>query len=294
MSNAETSDQVVGVIGAGVMGAGVAQNLAQFDYQVVLIDIDAEALESCRKEIHNNVRFSAMFNKDEKRHSQSPEDVLQKIEFTTGYESLANAFFVVENVAETWPAKKAVYPLLDAACPSQTVYAANTSCYSITRLGALTNRPDKVVGIHFMNPVPMKPTVEMIQGHHTSGESIQIAGDLLESIGKNYVLVNDSPGFVSNRVLMLTINEAVFVLHEGIASAEKVDKIFKECFGHKMGPLETADLIGLDTILNSVEVLHESFGDSKYRPCPLLKKMVDAGQLGRKSGGGFYSYKKGG
>jgi 3-hydroxybutyryl-CoA dehydrogenase len=280
VNNEANGKQVVGVIGAGVMGAGVAQNLAQSGYGVVLIDNDPDALEKCRKEIHNGVRFAAMFNKGDSE-PQSPDDVLERIEFTSAYDGLANAFFVIENVSETWPAKQSVYPQLDAACPADTVYAANTSCYSITRLGALTNRPDK------------KPTVEMIRGHHTTEETIGIAGELLAKMGKDYVLVNDSPGFVSNRVLMLTINEAVFVLQEGVADAEQVDTIFKKCFGHKMGPLETADLIGLDTILNSVEVLHESFGDSKYRPCPLLKKMVDAGHLGRKSGRGFYPYKKG-
>lgn len=292
LNNDRDNSQLVGVIGAGVMGAGVAQNLAQCGYRVVLIDKDADVLENCRKEIHNNVRFAAMFSKNSDQ-KQSPDDVLQHIDFTTGYEQLTKAFFVIENVSETWPAKQSVYPQLDAACPAETIYAANTSCYSITRLGALTNRPEKVVGIHFMNPVPMKPTVEMIRGHHTTEESIQVASKLLAGMGKDYVLVNDSPGFVSNRVLMLTINEAVFVLQEGVAEAEQVDTIFKKCFGHKMGPLETADLIGLDTILNSVEVLHESFGDSKYRPCPLLRKMVDAGLLGRKSGQGFYTYKKG-
>ena len=292
MNDEANGKQVVGVIGAGVMGAGVAQNLAQSGYGVVLIDNDPDALERCRKEIHNGVRFAAMFNKADSE-PQSADDVLQQIEFTSAYDGLANAFFVIENVSETWPAKQSVYPQLDAACPAETIFAANTSCYSITRLGALTNRPDKVLGIHFMNPVPMKPTVEMIRGHHTIEETIGIASELLAKMGKDYVLVNDSPGFVSNRVLMLTINEAVFVLQEGVADAEQVDTIFKKCFGHKMGPLETADLIGLDTILNSVEVLHESFGDSKYRPCPLLKKMVDAGHLGRKSGRGFYPYKKG-
>jgi 3-hydroxybutyryl-CoA dehydrogenase len=292
VSNSATNNQLVGVIGAGVMGAGVAQNLAQSGYDVVLIDNDPDALETCRKEIRNGVRFAAMFSKGDKE-PQDPDEILQTIDFTGDYGGLSNAFFVIENVSETWPAKQSVYPQLDAACPADTVYAANTSCYSITRLGALTNRPDKVLGIHFMNPVPMKPTVEMIRGHHTTEETISIAGEVLAKMGKDYVLVNDSPGFVSNRVLMLMINEAVFVLQEGVAEAEQVDTIFKKCFGHKMGPLETADLIGLDTILNSVEVLHESFGDSKYRPCPLLKKMVDAGQLGRKSGRGFYPYKQG-
>ena len=285
-------EQTVGVIGAGVMGIGVAQKLAQHGFQVVLIDLNDEILENARKEIRNNVRFRVFLTKD-KSEAQDPEDVVGRIQFTTDYTPLNKAFFIVENVAEKWDAKQAVYPQLDAVCPDVTIYAVDTSCFSITRVGALTNRPDRVVGIHFMNPVPMKPTVEMIRGYHTSEQTIGIAQGLLASMNMDSVLVNDSPGFVSNRVLMLTVNEAVYLLQEQVATAEQIDEIFKKCFAHKMGPLETADLIGLDTILYSVEVLHESFNDSKYRPCPLLKKMVDAGLLGRKSGQGFYNYKQG-
>ena len=170
------------------------------------------------------------------------------------------------------------------------MFAANTSAIPITRIASLTRRPARVIGMHFMNPVPLKPVVEVIRGYYTADETVALAQGLLAGMGKEGVVVNDSPGFVSNRVLMLTINEAIFLLHEGVAAAEDVDKIFKGCFGHKMGPLETADLIGLDTILLSIEVLYESFNDSKYRPCPLLKKMVDAGLYGQKSGQGFYTY----
>lgn len=285
-------EQTVGVIGAGVMGTGVAQNLAQHGFQVVLIDLGEEVLEHARKEITNNVRFQAFLTRD-KSKVHDPEDVVGRIQFTTDYAPLNNAFFVIENVAEKWEAKQAVYPQLDAVCPENTVYAVDTSCFPITRIGALTNRPEQVVGIHFMNPVPMKPTVEMIRGHHTSEQTIAIAKKLLAGMNMDCILVNDSPGFVSNRVLMLTVNEAIYLLQEQVATAEQVDGIFKKCFGHKMGPLETADLIGLDTILYSIEVLYESFNDSKYRPCPLLKKMVDAGLLGQKSGQGFYKYKQG-
>lgn len=292
MSTEKTDYQVVGVLGAGVMGSGVAQNLAQKGFQVILIDIDENALEKTRQEIRNNIRFSVLFSKDNSQ-SQDPDQVLERIQFTKDYLPLKDAFFVIENVSETWEAKQAVYPKLDETCPTDTVYAVDTSCFSITRIAALTDRPDRVVGIHFMNPVPMKPTVEMIRGYHTSDKTIQIANQLLTDIGKDFILVNDSPGFASNRVLMLTINEAIFLLQENVATAQQVDDIFKKCFGHKMGPLETADLIGLDTILNSVQVLHDSFNDSKYRPCALLKKMVDAGLLGRKSGQGFHSYQKG-
>ncbi len=283
------NEKSVGVIGAGVMGTGVAQVLAQFGFQVVLIDLNENILNNARDKIINNVRFQAFLAKD-KSNVDDPDDIVDRILFTTKYSSLNEAFFIVENVSEKWEAKQTVYPQLEAVCPEDTVYAVDTSCFSITRVGALTSRPDRVVGIHFMNPVPLKPTVEMIRGYHTSEQTITIAKKLLADMNMKCVLVNDSPGFVSNRVLMLTINEAIYLLQEQVATAEQVDEIFKQCFAHKMGPLETADLIGLDTILYSVEALHESFNDSKYRPCTLLKKMVDAGMLGRKSGQGFYNY----
>lgn len=284
------TQQTVGVIGAGVMGSGVAQNLAQSGFRVVLVDRADKALEGARNAIRNAVRFQAFGAKD-KSALESPEAVLDRITFTTDYAPLTEAFYVIENVSEKWEAKSDVYPRLEQVCPPETVYAVDTSCFSITRVGALTQRPAKVIGIHFMNPVPMKPTVEVIRGFHTSEQTIAVTNELLARMGKDGILVNDMPGFVSNRILMLTVNEAVFVLQDQVASAQQVDDIFKKCFGHKMGPLETADLIGLDTILYSIEVLHESYNDSKYRPCPLLKKMVDAGLLGRKSGQGFYKYR---
>jgi 3-hydroxybutyryl-CoA dehydrogenase len=279
----------VGVIGAGVMGVGVGQNLAQSGMEAVLVDVSEEVLERAKAEIRKNLRFQGMFQKG----TAAKEDaatVLGRIRFSTRLEDLADVDFVVENVPEKWEIKKEIYPRIDAICPERAVFAVNTSCYSITRVGALTRRPDRVIGMHFMNPVPLKPMVEAIRGHHTSEATIETARQFLRQMGKDCILVNDMPGFVTNRILMLTINEAVFVLQDGVATAEQVDQIFKTCFGHKMGPLETADLIGLDTILYSIEVLHESYNDSKYRPCPLLKKMVDAGLHGRKNGKGFYDY----
>jgi 3-hydroxybutyryl-CoA dehydrogenase len=279
----------VGVIGAGVMGVGVGQNLAQSGMEAVLVDVSEEVLEHAKAEIRKNLRFAGMFQKG----TAAKEDaatVLGRIRFSTRLEDLADVDFVVENVPEKWEIKKEIYPRIDAICPERAVFAVNTSCYSITRVGALTKRPDRVIGMHFMNPVPLKPMVEAIRGHHTSEATIETARQFLRQMGKDCILVNDMPGFVTNRILMLTINEAVFVLQDGVATAEQVDQIFKTCFGHKMGPLETADLIGLDTILYSIEVLHESYNDSKYRPCPLLKKMVDAGLHGRKNGKGFYDY----
>lgn len=283
--------QVVGVVGAGVMGVGVAQNLAQTKHHVLLIDVSEAILERAKQEIKNNLRFQGFFQKTEK--AENLDEILNRIKFSTDYQVLEQAEFVIENTTEKWEIKQEVYGKIDAICPKDSVFAANTSAIPITRIASVTKRADKVVGMHFMNPVPMKPMVEAIRGYHTSEETIETAKKLLARMGKECIIVNDAPGFVSNRVLMLTINEAIFVVQDRVASAEEVDLIFKTCFGHKMGPLETADLIGLDTILYSIEVLYESFNDSKYRPCTLLKKMVDAGLHGRKSGKGFYTYQLG-
>ncbi|MFF5449604.1 3-hydroxyacyl-CoA dehydrogenase family protein [Streptomyces sp. NPDC012888] len=277
----------VGVIGAGVMGVGVAQNLAQTGHRVVLVDVSEEVLDNARKELRTSLRTWAMFNPGK---SADLSAVLEKIEFTTDYERLADADFVVENVTEDWGVKQQVYERIDGICRPGVVFAVNTSAISITRVGSATTRPERVVGMHFMNPVPMKPLVEVIRGYHTTQDTLDTAARFLAGLGKECIVVEDVPGFVSNRVLMLTVNEAVFLVQDGVASASEVDRIFKGCFDHRMGPLETADLIGLDTILKSVEVLYESFNDDKYRPAPLLKKMVAAGLLGRKSGQGFHSY----
>jgi 3-hydroxybutyryl-CoA dehydrogenase len=278
----------VGVIGAGVMGVGVAHNLAETGHRVTLIDISNEVLEKSKAQIFNNIRMGRLFNKA--ANQESPHDVMARITLTTDYDALDDVDFVVENVVEKPEVKQPVYARLDAVCPPRCVFAANTSCISITRIGSWTQRPDRIVGMHFMNPVPMKSVVEVIRGHHTSEETIETAKTFLAGLHKRGIVVNDMPGFVSNRVLMLTVNEAVYLVQDQVASAAEIDEIFRSCFGHKMGPLETADLIGLDTILYSVEVLYESYNDSKYRPCPLLKKMVDAGLYGRKSGQGFYTY----
>jgi len=281
--------KAVGVIGAGIMGVGVAQNLIQTGHDVILIDITEDILEKAKENITNNIRLQRLFSK--KAAQESINALVERIFFSTDYVLLRDAGFVIENVTEKWEIKKRVYARIDEVCPEHCVFAANTSAISITRIGSVTRRPSKVIGMHFMNPVPMKSMVEVIRGYHTSEETIETAKGLLTAMGKEWIIVNDVPGFVSNRVLMLTVNEAVYLVQDQVASAEEVDKIFREGFGHKMGPLETADLIGLDTILYSIEVLYESFNDSKYRPCPLLKKMVDAGLFGRKSGQGFYTYK---
>jgi 3-hydroxybutyryl-CoA dehydrogenase len=282
------SVKTAGVIGAGVMGSGVAQVLAQTGHRVLLLDIDEGRLDRVKREIQNNVRFQGLFKKGEGK--EQPAAVIERISFTTDYGTLTEADFIIENVTEKWEIKREVYSRIDSIVPESSVFACNTSAIPITKIASATKRPDRVIGMHFMNPVPMISMVEVIRGYHTSEETIGRARQLLAGMGKECVVVNDSPGFVTNRVLMLTINEAIWLVSDQVAPAEDVDKIFKTCFGHKMGPLETADLIGLDTILNSVEVLYESFNDSKYRPCPLLKKMVAAGLYGRKSGRGFYNY----
>ncbi|HDZ08116.1 3-hydroxyacyl-CoA dehydrogenase family protein [Pseudohongiella sp.] len=278
----------LGVIGAGVMGRGVAQAAAQKGMRVVLLDIADDILAAADNEIRQAIRFAAML--DKKTSAESADDVCQRIEFTTDIGKLAQADFVVENVSEKVAIKQTLYPQLDRICKSDCVIAVNTSAISITRVGSWTERADKVVGMHFMNPVPMKPLVEVIRAHHTSDATIATAKQFLAQLGKEAVIVNDMPGFVSNRILMLTVNEAVFVVQDQVSSARDVDRIFKGCFGHKMGPLETADLIGLDTILFSLDVLYESYNDPKFRPAPLLRKMVDAGLHGRKSGEGFFKY----
>lgn len=280
--------KAVGVLGAGVIGVGVAQDLAQAAHRVVLVDIAEPVLERAREEIAKNIRFHAMFAKG--ADPKGPQEVLEQITFTTNYNQLSKVDFVVENVTEKWAIKKEVFEQIDGICPHHCIFASNTSAIPITRIASVTGRADRVLGIHFMNPVPLKSMVEMIRGYHTSEATLETARALLKTMGKDCIVVNDSPGFASNRVLMLMVNEAIWLLHDRVANAHEVDRLFKGCFAHKMGPLELADLIGLDTILYTLDVLCECFGDSKYRPCPLLSQMVDAGLHGRKSGRGFYSY----
>jgi 3-hydroxybutyryl-CoA dehydrogenase len=255
--------------------------------RALLIDVSDSILESAFGQIRNNIRLQRLFQKNP---GSVPEEILGRIQISAGYDVLQEADFVIENVTEKIGIKTEVYRRLDAICPPQCVFAANTSAIPITRIGAMTSRPARVLGMHFMNPVPLKSAVEVIRGYHTSDQTVATATRLLSLMGKKAILVGDSPGFVSNRVLMLTINEAIFLVQEKVASPEVVDEIFKNCFEHKMGPIETADLIGLDTILLSIEVLYDEFKDSKFRPCPLLRQMVDAGLHGRKTGRGFYSY----
>jgi 3-hydroxybutyryl-CoA dehydrogenase len=282
--------ETVGVIGAGVMGIGVAQVLAQADYKVTLVDVSETALARAEQEISQGVRFYHLLRRDQELKPLDAAAAVARITFTTDMGLMQDADFVIENVTEKWAVKQPVYATLDQVCPPHCLFAANTSAIPITQIAAATQRPSQVLGIHFMNPVPLKDTVELIRGYHTTEETLAVALALLASMGKTGIVVNDSPGFVSNRVLMLTVNEAIFLIHEDVATPENVDQIFTQCFGHKMGPLATADLIGLDTILLSLEVLYEQFSDPKFRPCPLLRQMVNAGLTGRKSGQGFFTY----
>lgn len=280
--------QVVGIVGAGTMGRGVALCAAEAGHRVLLVDVSQDTVNDAAGHLKQEYRSYRLLRSKGQRRTGT--DVLSLIETTTDYEILGEADFVVENVVEDMAVKEPVYRRLDQVCGPDVVFAANTSAVPITAIGSWTRRPEQVLGIHFMNPVLLKPTVEMIRGVHTSATTLATAQELLTSMGKDWVLVEDSPGFVSNRVLMLAVNEAAYLVHERVASVEDIDKVFTSCFDHKMGMLATADLIGIDTILLSINVLWEQFGDSKYRPCPLLKKMVHAGELGRKSGKGFYTY----
>lgn len=277
-----------GVIGAGVMGVGVAQVLAESGYSVILIDNSDEKLNVAREKIFNNCRFKYFMKS--KEELEQPDIILSRIEFTNDYTKLEDCDFIIENVPEKIEIKREVYKNLDEICNEECIFMANTSCTPITKIASFTQRSAKVIGAHFMNPVHIKNIVEVITGYHTSCETIQATKELINSMGKKSIIVNDSPGFVINRVSHILMNEAAFLVQENVASPEDIDELFKECLGHKMGPLETADLIGLDTVVNSLNVLYESYQDSKFRCCPLLKKLVDAGLLGNKAGEGFYKH----
>lgn len=279
--------QKVMVIGAGQMGSGIAQVCAQAGFEVKLNDREQQfydrGIQTITKNLSRNVEKGRMTEEEK-------QSVLNKITMSLSIEDASDVDIVIEAAVENMEIKQSIFKQLDEITPTHTILATNTSSLPITEIAAATNRPEQVIGMHFMNPVPVMKLVEIIRGLATSDEVYTAVEEMTKKLSKVPVEVNDFPGFVSNRILMPMINEAIYTLYEGVASKEAIDDVMKMGMNHPMGPLQLADFIGLDTCLYIMEILHEGFGDSKYRPCPLLRKYVKAGWLGKKSGRGFYTY----
>jgi 3-hydroxybutyryl-CoA dehydrogenase len=281
----------VAVIGAGTMGNGIAHTFAQFGYQVSLIDISQESLDKAIKTITKNL--DRLVAKERLTESQKEQTLANLKTFTKLEEGVKSADLVVEAATENIDIKLSIFKTLDEVCPPQTILASNTSSISITKIGSVTSRPDKVIGMHFMNPVPIMKLVEIIRGYATSDEVTNLIMEASKKLGKTPTEVNDYPGFIANRILMPMINEAIYSLYEGVAGVEEIDTVMKLGMAHPMGPLQLADFIGLDVCLSILNVLKDGFGNPKYAPCPLLVNMVTAGKLGAKSGEGFYDHTHG-
>lgn len=287
MNSSTQMSEIIGVVGSGTMGNGIAQVCARAGYSVVMRDISEGFLARGLTAIDQSLQRDVA---KERLSAEEKRAIIDRITTTTELEALAGASFVIEAITEDLSAKTEVFKALDEITPQETILASNTSSISITRIAGVTRRPGNVIGMHFMNPVPVMKLVEVIRGLATSNETYEKVRALTERLGKVALDCNDSPGFVSNRLLMPMINEAIFTLHEGVATRESIDGIMKLGMNHPMGPLALADFIGLDVCLAILQVLYDGFGDPKYRACPLLQRYVDAGWLGKKSGRGFYQY----